>query len=178
MFIKMKKSIVTAITLFIAMCAITSCGGPKEEETVPPGKKVVDLSKYGKPFTMWIPDSTVTSGPVNIIEQNYMLEVQSGKTFSVIVEEGEGNMEQVKNDIKSDEINKFKRYLAEEPTMIAWESEITQPEFHLYAVVTVGTAKYVIRDGSSTEREPFTEADVKQMMEAVKSIKEKQKEEA
>ena len=174
----MKKSIITAITLFIAIFVITSCGGQKEEEQVPPGKTVVDLSKFGKPFTIWVPDSTITSGPINIIEENYMLEVQSGKNFAIIVEEGEGNMEQVKSDIKTDEINKFKRYLAEEPTMIAWESEITKPEFHIYAVVTVGNAKYVIRDASTTDREPFTEADVKQMIDAVKSVKEKKKEEA
>jgi hypothetical protein len=173
----MKKTIFSAVTILFALCIITSCGS-KVEEIVPPGKKLVDLSQYGKPFTMHVPDSSVTNGPIVINEDNYMLEVSSGKTFAIIVEEGEGNMEQVKNDIKTDELNKFKRYIAEEPGMIAWESEITQPEFHIYAVVTVGNSKYVIRDASTTEREPFKEAEVKQMIEAVKSIKEKKKDEA
>lgn len=174
----MKKSVLAIITLITAAVLVTSCGGKKEEIPLAEGKKRVDLTKYGKPFTIDIPDSTVTSGPVTIEEQNYMLQVSSGRNFAIIIEEGEGNIEQVKNDIKSDEINKFKRYIAEEPAMLVWESEITQPEFHLYAVVTVGTSKYVIRDASTTDREPFKEGDVKLMMEAVKSIQEKTKEEA
>lgn len=175
----MKKSIVSLLAMFVAVSMITSCGGPKEEPLAP-GKKRVDLTKYGKPFTIDIPDSTVTGGPVAINEQNYMLEIRSGKNFGIIIEEGEGNIEQTKNDIKTDDVKVFKRYLNEEPEMLVWESgipDVTQ-EYHIYAIVTVGNSKYVVRDASTTENEPFKEQDVKLMVEAVKSIREKKKDDA
>jgi hypothetical protein len=170
----MKTIFYSAFALFIAVISFSSCGS-KTDETVPAGMQLVDLSKYGKPFTLLAPDSNTAKGTLQIIEQNYMLEVRVGKSFGLVIEEGEGNMEQKKTDLKEDEINKFKSYLVDEPTMIAWQSEITKPEYHLYAIVTVGNAKYIISDLNSTDNEPYSEKDIKQMIEAVKSIKEKKK---
>jgi hypothetical protein len=165
----MMNTILRPLSIIAAAILITACGPKKDDEPVPPGKMRVDLSKYGKPFTMVIPDSS--KGPFTITEQNFQLEVKSGAAFGLVVEEGEGNMEQLKNDIKSDDVKKFKRYLTEDPAMIVWESEITQPEYHIYAVVTAGNSKYVIHDLENTESEPYNEEQIKIMVDAVKSVK-------
>jgi hypothetical protein len=175
----MKKIVFKTATLCaFALILLSSCGSKVEETVVPDGMQLVDLSKYGKPFTFLCPDSSTSKGSLIITEQNYMLEVRSGKSFGLVFEEGEGNMEQLKTDLKGDDVNKFKRFIADEPSLLVWESEITAPEFHLYAIVTIGNAKYVVKDLNATDNEPFTEADIKKMMDAVKSMKEKPKVEA
>ncbi|MBC7863044.1 MAG: hypothetical protein IAF38_08715 [Bacteroidia bacterium] len=171
----MKNILVPVAAIFLAIICFTSCGNKTEEVTAPAGMQVLDLTKYGKPFTLFVPDSS--KGVLTVTEKNYMLEIASGKSFGLVIEEGDGNMEQKRADIKDGDggVSKFKNYITDEPNMIVWESEITKPEFHLYAIVTVGTAKYIVQDLNSTENEPYTSNDIKAIMEAVKSIKEKVK---
>ena len=170
----MKKLVLGAIAACLSIVLIQSCGnGAKAEREVPAKRNLVDLSKYGKPFTFFVPDSTIAKGDIQITEQNYMLEVKRGRHFGLVIEEGEGNMEQLKTDLQGDEINKFKEWLVQEPNLLAWTSEITATESHFYAIVTVGNAKYVVKDLTSTDNEPYTADDVKLMVECVKSILEK-----
>jgi hypothetical protein len=163
--------IISAITLFTSL---QSCGGKKEEPAkveAPAGMIVMDLSKYGKPFTIFVPDSS--AGKIEIVEQTWgALEIKSGKNFQLSITEDPGDMELRKKDIQGDEINKFKSFIVDEPTTIMWESEITKPEFHFYTIQKIGNATYVFEDIKSSDAEPFGKEAAQRMLDAAKGIKE------
>jgi hypothetical protein len=137
----------------------------------------LDLSKYGKPFTIFVPDSTTSR--LEITEQSWgALEIRAGKNFQISITEDPGDIELRKSDIKGDEINKFKSYVVEEPNTIMWESEITKPEFHFYTIQKIGNSTYVFEDIKSTESEPFSKESIQKMLDSAKGIKEVKKEAA
>ncbi len=166
--------IISAIALFTS---VQSCGGKKEETAnveAPAGMITLDLTKYGKPFTIFVPDSA--NGKIEIIEQTWgALEIKSGKNFQISITEDPGDIELRKTDIKGDEINKFKSFVVEEPTTIMWESEITKPEFHFYIIQKLGNSTYVFEDIKATDAEPFGKEAVQKMLDSAKAIKEAKK---
>ena len=52
--------------------------------------------------------------------------------------------------------------------MLFWESQITEPEFHFYNVVKVGTASYLVED---IKGEIFNEKGAQAMIDASKTLK-------
>lgn len=169
----MKKllSIISAIAIIVS---VQSCGNKKEEPAAvvaPAGMITLDLSKYGKPFTIFVPDTT--SAKMEIMEQTWgALEIKIGKDFQLSITEDPGDMELRKTDIQGDEVNKFKSFIVDEPTTIMWESEITKPEFHFYSIQKLGNSTYVYEDIKSTEGEPLSKEAVQKMVDAAKSMKE------
>ena len=163
------------LILTISFCFVfNSCTNPVEEETLPKGKTRLDLSPYGKKISLIVPDST--SGKLTVTENNTLIEIncinqQTKLNFGISIEETSGDIALIKNDIANDDVNRFKRFVEEDSTLLVWESEIVNPEFHLYSVAGNFGETYVIRDISSTETEPFNEQQIKVMAEAVKSIK-------
>ena len=174
------KAIYTLITALALVVALPGCGGKKEEQTkveAPAGMMTLDLSKYGKPFTIFVPDSTI--GKLEITEQSWgALEIRVGKNFQLSITEDPGDIELRKNDIKSDDVNKFKAFVVEEPNTIMWESEITKPEFHFYTIQKLGNSTYVFEDIKSSEAEPFSKDAVQKMLDSAKNMKEVKKPEA
>ena len=161
------------VFLFVLLFAY-ACSPSANEESLPPGKMRLDLSPYGKSFSMVIPDSA--SNDFSITENNAQLEIRCvnkkvNLNFAVVVEEGEGNVNLIKSDIQSDDINRFVRFLSEDSSMIVWESAITTPEFHFYAVIRSENSAYVIRDLISTDNEPFTEKQILEMVSALKGVR-------
>jgi hypothetical protein len=158
--------------LLLAVSAIlifTSCGGSKQEDvvTIKPGMMELNLKVNGNSLTITIPDSSI--GKLEMVDQSWgATEVKVGKHFQISISEGQGDIALKKSDISSDEINKFKRYIKEEPNTLFWESEITEPEFHFYTVEKVGPVYYLIEN---IKEEHFTEKDVQQMLEAAMSLK-------
>jgi len=173
------KSVLTIIAAFLVLTTLNSCGGKKEEAKVeaPAGMIAVDLSKYGKPFTIFTPDTTNVK--LVITEQSWgALEIKAGKNFQVSITEDPGDIELRKSDVKGDEVNKFKSFIIEEPNTIMWESEITKPEFHFYTIQKIGNATYVFEDIKSTDGEPFSKDAAQRMLDSAKGIKEVKKPEA
>ncbi|MGZ3882687.1 MAG: hypothetical protein ACXVP0_06075 [Bacteroidia bacterium] len=173
------KTVVSIITALVLFTAIQGCGGKKEEPQIvaPAGMITLDLSKYGKPFTIFVPDSAL--GKLQITEQSWgALEIRSGKNFQISITEDPGDIELKKTDIKSDDVNKFKSFIVEEPGTIMWESEITKPEFHFYSIQKIGTSTYVFEDVKATDREPFGKDAIQKMLDSAKGLKEKKKEAA
>ena len=163
------KKIISYLFILSVVTTIYSCGSDKKEAVVIPGMMEVDLSSHGMPVTIIIPDST--KGQLEMITQSWgATEIKVGKEFQVSVIEDKGDIELAKSDIKGNDVNKFKRFLTEEPNIIVYESEITQPEFHMYAIIKVGNTSYVVED---IKGEIFSEASIKAMLESAKSIKEK-----
>ena len=170
-------SLITALALVVTL---QSCGGKKEEQATveaPAGMITLDLSKYGKPFTIFVPDSTL--GKMEIVEQSWgALEIKIGKSFQLSITEDPGDLELRKKDIQGDEVNKFKSFSVEEPTTIMWESEITKPEFHFYSIQKIGNSTYVFEDIKSAEAEPFSKENIQKMLDSAKGLKEVKKAEA
>jgi hypothetical protein len=154
-----------------ALISLVNCSGGKEadESANIPGMTETDLTPYGMPISIMIPDST--KGKAEITEQSWgAVEIKVGKTFQVSISEGEGDVSLMKSDIAGNDINKFKRYVKDEPALLFYESEITQPEFHFYTVVKSENASYTVED---IKGEIFSEKDVERMIESAKSIKDK-----
>ena len=170
-------SLITALALVITL---QSCGGKKDDQPAveaPAGMITLDLSKYGKPFTIFVPDSTI--GKMQIIEQTWgALEIRIGNSFQLSITEDPGDLELRKTDIKGDEVNRFKSFIVEEEGTIMWESEITKPEFHFYSIQKLGNSTYVFEDIKSAEAEPFSKESVQTMLDSAKGLKEVKKEAA
>ena len=174
------KALYSLITALALVVTLQSCGGKKEEQVAveaPAGMITLDLSKYGKPFTIFVPDST--TGKMEIVEQTWgALEIRIGKNFQLSITEDPGDIELRKTDVKADEVNKFKSFVVEEPTTIMWESEITKQEFHFYSIQKLGNSTYVFEDIKSSEAEPFSKESVQKMLDSAKALKEVKKEAA
>ena len=174
----MKKTLIllSALTLSVAF---TSCGSKETKQDIqaPSGMFALDLSKYGKQFSVFVPDTT--SAKLEVTEQSWgALEVKVGKNFHISITEDPGDMELRKSDIKSNDINVFKSFVVDEPLSIMWESQITKPEFHFYSIQKNGANTYVFEDVVPADGEPFPKEAIQKMFESAKTIIEKKKPEA
>ncbi|MFO0322128.1 MAG: hypothetical protein ACK504_06855 [Bacteroidota bacterium] len=172
----MKKTF-TLLSLTITFClALTFCQ-PKEEKVeivAPAGMVVLDLSKYGKPFSIFIPDTV--SEKLNVVEQSWgALEIKVGNGFHISITEDPGDITLLKSDITSNDVNIFKSYIINEPQTILWESAITGPEFHFYTIQKIAGSSYVFQDVVPTDGEPLGKAQIQKMLDSAKQIIEKTK---
>jgi hypothetical protein len=172
----MTKPFIQFIAATVMASALVSCGPKKEEAIVAPqGMHVLDLTRYGKPFAIFVPDTT--SAKFEIIEEpSGALDIKVGKNFALSINEQAADMELRKKDIKEDEINKFKSFVTDEPNAILWESEITQPEFHFLINQKIGTGEYSFEDLRDPEANPLGKDAVQKMFDSSKNIKEMKKE--
>lgn len=174
----MKKlfTILTAITLGLTF---SSCGNKEDKQDVqaPAGMVTLDLSKYGKQFSIFVPDTTAAK--LEITEQSWgALEVRVGKNFQISITEDPGDIELKKSDVKSNDVNVFKSFVIEEPLTLMWESAITKPEFHFYTIQKVGDNTYVFEDIVPANGEPLSKEAIQKMLDSAKQIVAKQKPEA
>ena len=172
------KKIISLFSAAIIISSLISCGESKKPEepiVAPQGMIVLDLTKYGKPFVIFVPDTT-TAKLVVIEQQSGSLDVSVGKIFAVSINEQAADFEMTKKDIKENEFPKFKSFVIEEPTAIFWESEITVPEFHFLLNQKIGTTDYSFKETESTENGPYSKESIQKMFDSAKSIKEKKKE--
>ncbi|MCC6372056.1 MAG: hypothetical protein IT236_13715 [Bacteroidia bacterium] len=164
---------------FVALvigAGIFSCGEKKSEAIVAPeGMHIVDLSRYGKPFAIFVPDTVAAK--LSITEQSSgALEIKVGKTFGVSINEQNADLALRKEDIKSDEVNKLKSFVKEEPNAIMWESAITEPEFHFIVNQKIGNSEYSFEDLFNSEGNTYGKDAVQKMFDSCKNIKEVKKE--
>ena len=171
------KKIICLFSAVLLISSLNSCGDKsKDQEAIvaPQGMNVLDLSKYGKPFAIFVPDTVAAK--LEVIQQTYgALDIKVGRNFAISINEQPADLELRKKDIKEDEVNKFKSYIVEEPTGIFWESAITQPEYHFIMNQKVGNAEYSIEDIRTTEGEPLGKEAVQKMYDSAKNIKEVKK---
>lgn len=173
------KKLINLLSVAIIASTLASCGGKKAEQeaiVAPQGMNVLDLSKYGKPFAIFVPDTVAAK--LTITEQSSgALDIKVGGNFAITINEQAADIELKKKDIKEDEVLKFKNYIVDEPTAIFWESEIVKPEFHFIVNQKIGTTDYSFEDLKSTETEPFDKETTQKMYDSAKTIKEIKKEE-
>lgn len=159
------SALVLIVALFFAAC------GEKKKETVaaPEGMLALDLSAYGKPFSLFIPDTANAKLEVNE-ETSGALNVRVGKNFGISINEQEADLTLRKEDIKSDEVNKLTSYIAEEPDAIFWESSIIAPEYHFVVNKKVNNASYSFEDIRDTEAAPYGKEAVQRMFDSSRNI--------
>ena len=165
---QMKKVILLLIAPAIFFAA--GCGNSKKNDSNSsmPGMKEVQIKVNGTPLLLMVPSDS-TKGKVEIVEQNWgATEIKLGKDFQISISEGDGNITLIKSDIAGNDVNKFKRYIKDEPTLLFWESQITEPEFHFYSVQKAGKTSYVVED---IKGEMFSEKGIQTMIDAGKSLK-------
>ena len=165
--------------LFIAgvgILATAGCGNGKTDDNanagVPQGMVAADLSTVSEgrmQVLVNVPDST--TGPLEIIANAQGgADVKVGKNFQITITEGPGDMAMKKNDITTDAVRKFVKYIIEDPSALVWEwqMEAMEPEFHFYAIIKAGEKSFEVRD---VEGEIFSEKAATQMLDAAKSIR-------
>jgi hypothetical protein len=151
----------------ISALAFFSCKNSTTENETSEGTKQIEFSINGNAFTMLVPDTA--KGTLEIKEQSWgATEVVIGSGFQISITEGEGDITLMKSDIAGNDVNKFKRFINDEPNLLLWESEIVKPEFHFYTVQKIEKSSFIIED---MKAEVFTEQDVKAMLNAAKSLK-------
>lgn len=158
---------------FIVVASLLfSCGDKRQKEiAIPQGMNILNLSKYGKPFSIFVPDTTL--GGYEITEQTSgALDIKVGKDFSISINEQAADMELRKKDIKEDEVNKLTTFMVDEPDAIFWESAITRPEFHFLINKKIGDSEYSFEDIQSADLKPFTLEVVQRMFDSCKNISE------
>lgn len=153
-----------------AILFLASCGDSKTEETASmPGMMEVEFKINGNALSIMVPDST--KGKLEMVEQSWgATEIKVGNDFQISIEEGEGDIALMKSDIAGNDVNKFKRFVKDEPALLFWESEITAPEFHFYAIMKPATVSYIIKDISG---DMFGEKATQTMVDAAKTLKAK-----
>ena len=167
------------IFLFIAgtsIIGLAGCGNGKTDDNgsadVPQGMVAADLSAVSEgrmQVLINVPDST--TGPLEIISNAQGgADVKVGKNFQMTITEGMGDMTMKKNDITTDAVRKFVKYIVEDPNALVWEWQMEgmEPEFHFYAIVKSGEKTFEVRD---VEGEIFSEKAATQMLDAAKSIR-------
>jgi hypothetical protein len=155
-----------------AVLFFAGCGDSKTEETTTslPGMMETNISVNGNQLSIMVPDST--KGKLEVVEQSWgATEIKVGKEFQISITESEGDIALTKSDIAGNDVNKFKRFVKDEPTLVFWESEITGPEYHFYTVVKTGNTSYVIED---IKGEIFSEKAAQTMIDASKTLKAKE----
>ncbi len=163
-------------TLFLlvatpAILFFASCGNSKKDDatTTIPGMTELNLKINGNQLSIMVPDST--KGKCEVVEQSWgATEIKVGKDFQISITEGEGDIALTKSDISGNDVNKFKRFVKDEPKLLFWESQITDPEFHFYTIVRPGNVSYVIED---IKGEIFSDKAVQSMVDAANSLKAK-----
>lgn len=173
------KKLITLLSLITLTVTLPSCGGKNTKQNIeaPAGMVALDLSKYGKQFSIFVPDTTAAK--LEIIEQSWgALEIKVGKNFHISVTEDPGDMELRKSDIKSNDVNIFKSFIVDEPLTIMWESAITQPEYHFYSIQKVGKNTYVFEDVVPADGQPLGKDAIQKMLDSAKQIIAKENAEA
>ncbi|MDF2447848.1 MAG: hypothetical protein K0R26_352 [Bacteroidota bacterium] len=170
------KKILTLFSALTLAFVVHSCGDKNDAKNIeaPAGMVALDLSKYGKQFSIFVPDTTAAK--LEVVEQTWgALEIKVGKNFQLSITEDPGDMELRKSDIKSNDVNIFKSFVVDEPTTIMWESEITKPEYHFYSIQKVGANTYVFEDIVPADGTPLSKEAIQKMLDSAKSIVGKEK---
>ncbi|MCU0361227.1 MAG: hypothetical protein MUF75_11020 [Bacteroidia bacterium] len=150
---------------------INACTNSSKDELTPPeGMSVVKLNTFGKPFAIFVPDTS--KNPLSITEEpSGALLIKAGSSFAVAVYEEAADLELKRSDIKADEINKLNTFLSDEPNAIFWESAITEPEYHFLLNSSVGETTYSFQDHQVLEGKTPSKSAVQKMFDSCKNIK-------
>jgi hypothetical protein len=162
----MKKAL---IACSVASLAFTSCSHKEESEShAPAGMVSYDLRKFGKPFAIFVPDTTAS--PVRIEEDpSGALRIES-RSFGVTIREQAEDLQLRKRDVQSDDVNKLQQFLIDDSVMLSWESRIVNPEYHFLINRRMNGSTYSFEDLREPEGAPYSKDAVMKMIDACRNI--------
>lgn len=166
----MKNRLIIAI---FTILLFVGCNNTKTEsaDLVISGMMALPITINDNDLSIMVPDST--NGKIEIVEQAWgATEIKIGNDFQIAISEGLGDVTLKKSDVKADEVNKLKRFIKDEPSILFWESAITEPEYHFYMVEKTGELSYIIEDIRELN---FNKEEIQTMIDAAKSIKASEK---
>jgi hypothetical protein len=130
----------------------------------------LDLSRYGKPFYLFVPDTLASK--MTITEQlSGSLQIRVGKNFGIAINEQFADLQLLKEDLKNDEVNKLKKIHKDEAAAIIWESEVVSPEYHFILNRKIGDREYSFEDIRESQSNPFSMQAIEKMFESAKEAK-------
>lgn len=148
-----------AFGLLFAQC---SHQGDQTSAAPPPGMIAYDLSKFGKPFVIFVPDTTRT--PLKLSDESSgALSIESGNAFAVSIREQKEDLALRKKDIAEDEVNRLHTMIVDSADAIVWESGITAPEFHFILNRKIAGGEYAFEDKRDSEHAPFSKDAIMKM---------------
>jgi hypothetical protein len=156
--------------LFVILAMSISCSRESGSSKVAPeGMVAVDLGKYGKSFSLFVPD-TARVKCVITEDPSGALWIESGKNFAVSINEQHEDIDLRKKDIREDEVNKLQSFVVDTAGALVWESRITSPEFHFVVNASAGTGEYSFSDLRESEAQPFPKEAVMKMYESCRNL--------
>jgi hypothetical protein len=164
------NKIITRISYVVFIYGMFNCSPKAEEEISVPGMHMLDLSKYGKPFSILVPDTVKNNFQINE-QPNGSLDIRSGKNFALSIFEQEADLKLKKEDVTHDDVNKLKQFVKEEPQGIIWESQIVDPEFHFLVNTPVGISTYSFEDIHDPQLNTFSRDAVEKMYYSATHLK-------
>lgn len=168
-FISKKNLSILTLAVLLMSCEGNAEKNKTKGQPLTQGMVWVDLSPYGKSFSLPVPD-TANSALTITEEQDGALNLRSGRTFGMSIYEQEADLKLKKEDIKTDEVNRLKRFVREDKDGLIWESAITETEYHFNCNRRLGGGTYSFSDipGSA-----FSEEAVEIMFESALQAAEK-----
>lgn len=155
--------------MVLCILCLSSCSN-KPEQVIPEGMCSIELQRYGKPFSILVPDTS--KNPLSITEEaSGALIVKAGKSFGLSIFEEQADLALKREDLKADEVNRLTAFISEEPNALFWESSITEPEFHFLVNASVGGRDFSFQDLQDPEAKLPGKASVQKMFESCKNIK-------
>ncbi|TND10379.1 MAG: hypothetical protein FD123_21 [Bacteroidetes bacterium] len=157
-----------------------ACGDKKGteqvDETIPAGMMALDLTPYGFPLKINIPDSTANMGKLEVSEGESWggVSIRIGKTFQLNINVGDEestNLKMQKELLAATDAGEC-TYTTESDSLLVYVTKFGEEvkRNHFYQVIKIGTEKYVIRDINDPENE-FLEDHIKKMMESAKTLR-------
>lgn len=161
--------------MIVALLSVVgACGDDSEQSTTPtgqPGATAVVPAVPLAPLTIDIDSSSriVIQAPVGAVAKDgpHGPLVTAGDGFQLDLTPGPPSIEITKKDVQANTVNVFKRFLAEDPVSLLWETEFNgQKEYHLYVAVSA-LRGFACEDTKGTI---FTEAQARVMYQSCRTI--------
>ena len=144
---EMKRTVVAA-SIIGALCFSAACGGggddggkgaPAQRAPATPAATAVTVPL--KPLSVDIDSRSriVIQAPVGAVAKDgaHGPQISAGAGFQLDLTQGTPSVEVTKKDVQANTVNVFKRFLAEDPVGVLWETEIGgKKEYHLYVAVS------------------------------------------
>ena len=170
------KLLILPLLLIIAAC--NESGDASDAATkVPEGWLELDISQagthYGLPMLINIPDENLAKGISEIMEgPSGGTQIKAGNDFNLEITTAPLTITEKKEDIERNPLFKI-TYITEEPNEIFYKAEIEGSDIvqhHFYSIKEIKGEKYAIED---IRNEDYSEAGIKRMIEASRSLRAK-----
>lgn len=166
----------TFLILLLSILTFISCGNsttPTEEtqQIVIKGYEEIDLTPWGFPMTLLIPDSANNGSPKVEATNRGALEIVVGQNFAIEIIYGEGNINFFKSDLEEDLVF-TSEIIREDSTLLVYKQDIpdsgVKTQHHFFFKTVIGKDTYEVRDLQS---EQFNEKAIEDMIKAVKTLR-------